>query len=59
MKTILANWLIIAHLYAHVSTMALKKRTNKQTEKLNRTVKVLNLLICRAPPTVHFHGKIV
>ena len=33
----------------------LKKRTNKQTEILNRADKVLNLLIYRAPPTVHFH----
>ena len=32
-----------------------KKQTNKQTDNLNRTVKVLNLLIYRAPPTVHFH----
>ena len=29
----------------------LKKKTNRQTENLNRTVKVLNLLIYRAPPT--------
>ena len=35
--------------------MAVNKQTNKQTENLNRTVKVLNLLIYRAPPTVHFH----
>ena len=42
--------------------MALKEKkqhqneqTNKQTEDLNRTVEVLNLLIYRAPPTVHFH----
>ena len=33
----------------------LKKKTNKQIENLNRTVKVLNLLIYRAPPTVYFH----
>ena len=32
-----------------------KKETNRQTDNLNRTVKVLNLLIYRAPPTVHFH----
>ena len=32
-----------------------KKQTNKQTDNLNRTVKVLNLLIYRAPPTDHFH----
>ena len=33
-----------------------KKQTkNKQTDNLNRTVKVLNLLIYRAPPTVYFH----
>jgi len=37
--------------------MALKKgrkQTNKQTDNLNRSVKVPNLLIYRAPPTVHF-----
>ena len=32
-----------------------KKQTNKETANLNRTVKVLNRLIYRAPPTVHFH----
>ena len=31
------------------------KKTNQQTGNLNRTVKVLNLLIYRAPPTDHFH----
>ena len=35
--------------------MALKKEKNKQTDNLNRTVKVLNLFIYRAPPIVHFH----
>ena len=30
--------------------------TSKQTDNLNRTVRVFkNLLIYRAPPTVHFH----
>ena len=32
-----------------------KKQTNKETANLNRTVKALNRLIYRAPPTVHFH----
>ena len=31
------------------------KQKNKQTDNLNGTVKVLNLLIYRALPTVHFH----
>ena len=36
-------------------TLKTNKQTNKQTDNLNRTGNVLNLLIYRAPPTVHFH----
>ena len=40
----------------HSSFNKREKKPNKQTNRqTNRTVKVLNLLIYRAPPTVHFH----
>ena len=42
-------------LYTIALKKILKKQTNKQTDNLNGTVKVLNSLIYRAAPTVHFH----
>ena len=39
----------------HINNDFKNKQTNKQTDNLNRTGNVLNLLTYRAPPTVHFH----
>ena len=41
--------------YTAIKKKEKKKQTNKETANLNRTVKALNRLIYRAPPTVHFH----